>query len=391
MQLNLGRKIKELRRRDGRTQDNLAETLGVTAQAVSRWESGGSYPDMEMIPAIANYFHISIDELFGYHDDREEKIKSILEKADKILTRQGQIISNGSLTDDVYVCISMLRDASEEFPNETRILLKLAEALNMWGWHIHGAHAHELDGSGVYRDDTAYNAQNEYWQEAVRVYERILKCDPSPYEREHTIIGVISLYSKMGEYKKAKALVMQQSPIRISKEVMLPKTTVGEEKAKAEANCIMDLLSCLRGAIQAPLAMRPALSSSAYGKNLYLSIVHMYESIFDDGRCGCWHTHICLLYLQLMYCEAHSGGSMQKVMEYFDKAFDHYKKYQLIYEQLEEGEKYKYSAPLVSSLQVEKGGLAPLASNFWKQEFRPFTQDILDEIRKNPKYAECFA
>ena len=97
----------------------------------------------------------------------------------------------------------------------------------------------------------------------------------------------------------------------------------------------------------------------------------MYESIFDDGRCGCWHTHICLLYLQLMYCEAHSGGSMQKVMEYFDKAFDHYKKYQLIYEQLEKGEKYTYSAPLVSSLQVGKGGLAPLASNFWKQEFRP--------------------
>ena len=88
MQLNLGTKIRELRRRDGRTQDNLAETLGVTAQAVSRWESGGSYPDMEIIPAIANYFHISIDELFGYHDEREEKIKSILENATKILTKQ---------------------------------------------------------------------------------------------------------------------------------------------------------------------------------------------------------------------------------------------------------------------------------------------------------------
>ena len=66
MQLNIGTKIRELRRRDGRTQDNLAEALGVTAQAVSRWESGGSYPDMNLIPSIANYFGITIDALFGY-------------------------------------------------------------------------------------------------------------------------------------------------------------------------------------------------------------------------------------------------------------------------------------------------------------------------------------
>ena len=76
MQLNIGTKIRELRRRDKLTQDSLAEILGVTAQAVSRWESGGSYPDMEIVPVIANYFGITIDELFGYDDDRTKKSMS---------------------------------------------------------------------------------------------------------------------------------------------------------------------------------------------------------------------------------------------------------------------------------------------------------------------------
>ena len=77
MQLNVGMKIRELRPRDGRTQEMLADALGITSQAVSRWESGGSYPDMEMIPSIANYFGITIDELFGSQNDREQKILAI--------------------------------------------------------------------------------------------------------------------------------------------------------------------------------------------------------------------------------------------------------------------------------------------------------------------------
>ena len=56
MQLNLGQKIRELRQRDGRTQETLAEAIGVTSQAVSRWEANGGYPDMEMIPSLFRRF-----------------------------------------------------------------------------------------------------------------------------------------------------------------------------------------------------------------------------------------------------------------------------------------------------------------------------------------------
>ena len=387
MQLNLGKKIRELRWRDGRTQDNLAEALGVTAQAVSRWEQSGSYPDMEMIPAIANYFHISIDELFGYHDEREEKIKSILEKATKILTKQGFTMYKGSLSEDVEECIDMLRAASEEFPNEPKILLKLAQALVMWGWNQYGAKGHASDSFGIIEDDIDYNSKNIYWQEAVRVYEKLLKSNPSSEERKIAIRGITPLYCRMGEYEKAKALANNQNALVICKEVLLPLATVGEEKARYQGERIMALLSNLRLAISEAVATRPAISSSEYGRQILLAVIQLYETVFIDGRCGFWHWDIGHLYLTLAQYEMDNDGSMEKVLHYFDKGFDHCKEYNRIYN---EGE-YQYSAPLISALpKINKGYLEPIGDDFWEKELRTFQKNVIEEIRKNPKYTECF-
>lgn len=60
-----GEKIIHLRKRRGLTQDSLAEMLGVTAQAVSKWERGESMPDVSLLPALARIFEVSIDSLFG--------------------------------------------------------------------------------------------------------------------------------------------------------------------------------------------------------------------------------------------------------------------------------------------------------------------------------------
>lgn len=82
MNLNIGDKIKSLRKRDGRTQEALANALGVSCQAVSRWELSAAYPDIEIIPSIANYFGISIDELFGYECTRDKKVDEIIARID---------------------------------------------------------------------------------------------------------------------------------------------------------------------------------------------------------------------------------------------------------------------------------------------------------------------
>ena len=173
MQLDLGKRIRELRKRDGRTQESLAEALGVTSQAISRWEANGGYPDMEMIPAIANYFHISIDELFGYCLDREEKIKRILAETNRIFEKQGFTYYKGSKSEEVNQCIDMLRAAADEFPNEPRILLLLAQMLHAWGLNEQDLTMDYDSETGIVCYDTESHAQNVYWQEALTVYERL--------------------------------------------------------------------------------------------------------------------------------------------------------------------------------------------------------------------------
>ncbi len=95
--MNLGNKIRELRRARNLTQEQLAASLNISAQAVSKWEMGASYPDMAMIPTIAALFKVTLDELFDFNvNDIDKKIEDIrleynkyfwgnFEKAEQIL------------------------------------------------------------------------------------------------------------------------------------------------------------------------------------------------------------------------------------------------------------------------------------------------------------------
>ncbi|MBE6586557.1 MAG: helix-turn-helix domain-containing protein [Ruminococcaceae bacterium] len=70
---NMGDNISRLRRRIGMTQEMLAYRLGVSAQAVSKWERQISCPDVSLLPQMAEIFGVSIDELF---------IRSVMEEAE---------------------------------------------------------------------------------------------------------------------------------------------------------------------------------------------------------------------------------------------------------------------------------------------------------------------
>ncbi len=84
MKLHIGENIRKFRKNMNLTQEQLAERLGASVQSVSRWESGGGYPDMELLPELARVFGVSVDELLGYGNREKPDENEMLQTAYKI-------------------------------------------------------------------------------------------------------------------------------------------------------------------------------------------------------------------------------------------------------------------------------------------------------------------
>lgn len=134
MEQKIGVQIAKLRKEQEITQTALAEYLAVSPQAVSRWENGVSVPDVCLLPQIAAYFNVSIDELFGASD--YDKILFLVKKyssdRNDVNYREAMRYLNMELKEDdgnlklLALKVHMLLQRSWEYHEET---LKLCEAL----------------------------------------------------------------------------------------------------------------------------------------------------------------------------------------------------------------------------------------------------------------------
>ena len=85
MNLNFADHFKHLRKEKGVTQEKIAEILDVSSQSISRWELGMCYPDVELLPTIANYFGVTVDSLLSNDSVSKERDRDIfLEKIDQL-------------------------------------------------------------------------------------------------------------------------------------------------------------------------------------------------------------------------------------------------------------------------------------------------------------------
>lgn len=113
--MDIGKKIKTLRTAKALTQEKLAQELGVTPQAVSRWENGSAMPDIALLPALSVCFGVRIDDFFELSDDAQfDRIDNMVEKED-FLSRA-----------DFDYAERFLKDRIAADPNDARSLRSLA-------------------------------------------------------------------------------------------------------------------------------------------------------------------------------------------------------------------------------------------------------------------------
>ncbi len=110
--INLGKKIKSLRDKDGRSQEWVSKQIGTTRQTYAKWETGQTVPDIEMICRIADLFNISLDELTDRHIDANKNANNIKTYADafRALFAIGQNIEHFSFEKANLVLLCIFAD-----------------------------------------------------------------------------------------------------------------------------------------------------------------------------------------------------------------------------------------------------------------------------------------
>lgn len=182
--LYLPKNLKKYRLLKNLTQEDIAQYLGITAQSVSKWERGESYPDITFLPALANVFETSIDLLLGMDTIRAEETRLSIHKKAVAYQRDGDYDS----AEKIY------RDALLIYPNKPGMILGLAGTLALKG----------------------------NTDEAIELMERGLPLSINEKQKATMRAILCFLYLKSGREDKANKLASELPHTRESREVIQP-------------------------------------------------------------------------------------------------------------------------------------------------------------------------
>ncbi len=257
--MNLGANIKRLRREQNVTQEELAEHLGVTPQAVSGWECERNSPDITALPLLASIFNTSVDELLGVNVERNSaEIDAVINEArDK--RKEGY-------TDAALSCIRM---GLAKHPNSHKLMGELAEYLYM----------------SVYPYDCSDKPNTPELNEAAAVCDLLIdKCTDISVKAE-AIRTRSLLYDRLGQRDKAISTAMLLP--EIDRNDILGNLYTGDKlvsfiKENMLENISASFIDCAKLA-ECTATSGKSVYTSEEKIAIYEKIIACYEVLFEAG------------------------------------------------------------------------------------------------------------
>jgi len=288
--MNLGNNIKYFRNQRKMTQEELAELLGTTSKSVSRWEQSLTFPDITLLPYIANIFEITVDELLGVESiKQDEYLKELKKKA-----------YDYQKNNDYNSELKLWQEAQKKLPNNEEIKNCLISVMN-----------------------TINIITNElkYSNEIIKLGESILDKSTNNIIRLNATQCLVELYSQMGNIEMSQNYSKQlPTNFFLTYDVMKTRYLKGEELQLAIQRNIGEFVDEINRESEFIIYNNRITNSNEFKKEYLERLLKINELVFvKDGDYGYNSVPILFNYIEIIKLEISTTNNQNKVLEYLNE------------------------------------------------------------------------
>ncbi len=324
---NLGKRIKDLRKKNDLTQEKLADFLGVTYKAVSKWECGVTVPDLSLIVPLAKLFRVSTDELLGNNFDDSEKRRLEIEDLYKKTWQTGDLNDRHRIS----------KMAVAEFPGDMKYLDWLAWVTAMLSFS--------------YEDDATYIAEQE---KAIKMFECVIDNTADERIKASSIQGIVQYLSFRGRNDEALEYAKQYPEnYSVSRDDIMLDCLQGEERKilsqKMLDRQLTDIINQIeRNSIEACIAQEQIINA-----------------IIPDGNYLYYNTFLVNNYVAraVFYVKE---NKLDKAIEALEKA----RKFAIDYDDfINNNTSYRFTSPFLSAVEYNTADICNSGTTTRKEDF----------------------
>lgn len=284
MEIKLKDTLRRLRKERNVTQETLANHLGISAQSVGKWERGEGFPDITMLPAVALYFGVTVDDLLGVNKARvEETIAAYLEESLRY-RNAGENEKNLALWEKAY----------EEFPADYRVMNELMQAINR---------------------KAEYPCPQEEAGRIIELGEKILEGSTDNQLREDAVFALCHVYESLGDKENALRYADMGGSLYTTRDDLRASVLTGEEGLVACQEYLVGLITLADLALHDMNCKTDAVPAERIAR--LQTGIDLWKTVFSDGNVGFYAHSISRSYaiMALIYGQEKDGENTLHALE----------------------------------------------------------------------------